>query len=338
MSASYPQRQLRRLRYNAALREMLASVRLDVRELIAPIFVHETLSAAREVSTLPGQFQRPVKDAAKFARRLAGKGIRAVLLFGTPAKKDAVGSGAYADDGIVQQAVRAIKKAAPALLVIADTCLCEYTDHGHCGPLTVTPGGQRDVDNEQALAGLARTAVSQARAGADMIAPSAMMDGQVRTIRAALDAGGFQRTPIMSYAVKFASCLYGPFREAAGSAPSFGDRRTYQMDALSPRQILAEARGDLEEGADILMVKPAAAYLDVISLVARNIDAPLAAYHVSGEYALIRHAARAGAVDERQAMLEVTAAIKRAGADLIITYFAEALAECIELPRAPAGP
>lgn len=326
MNGGYPKRQLRRLRYNPALREMLAGVRLSVKELIAPIFAHAGLTGRREIATMPGQFQRPVADAADFAAGLFEKGIRAVLVFGIPAEKDASGSSAWADDGVAQQAVRAIKAAAPELLVIADTCLCGYTDHGHCGPLVQLPNGGRDVDNEAALPILARTAVSQVRAGADVAAPSAMMDGQVRAIRTALDAAGFERAPILSYAVKFNSALYGPFRDAAESAPEFGDRRTYQMDPLSPGQILAEARADLAEGADMIMVKPAAAYLDVIARVREKIDAPLVAYHVSGEYAMIRWAAASGAVDEREAALEITSAIKRAGADLIVTYFAEALA------------
>jgi porphobilinogen synthase len=326
MSPAYPQRQLRRLRYHPTLRAMLAGVRLNVNELVQPIFVHEELTQPREVPLLPGQFQRPVADAADYARRLADLGIRAVLLFGLPARKDPQGSGAWSDAGVVQRAAAAIKRAVPDLLVIADTCLCEYTDHGHCGPLLPVADGRLEVDNSAALAALARTAVSQARAGADVVAPSAMMDGQVRAIRAALDAAGLERTPILSYAVKFASSLYGPFRQAAGSAPSFGDRRSYQMDPLSVRQVAAEARADLEEGADLIMVKPAAACLDIISALAGWLDAPLAAYHVSGEYAMIRFAAAAGAVEEKQAVLEITGAIKRAGADLIITYFAEALA------------
>jgi porphobilinogen synthase len=325
MNLGYPTRRLRRLRYNPTLRAMLAGVRLSVEELIAPIFVHETLDRRREIPTMPHQFQRPVADAAEYAAALAGKGIRAVLIFGIPARKDAAGSGAWDDQGIAQQAIRAIKSAAPQLLVIADTCLCEYTDHGHCGPLTGAAGGA-DVDNDAALAALARTAVSQARAGADVVAPSAMMDGQVRAIRTALDSAGLERTPILAYAVKFASALYGPFRAAAESAPAFGDRRSYQMDPLSPRQILAEAGADLAEGADMLMVKPAAAYLDVISAVSAALDAPLAAYHTSGEYAMIKLAAAAGAIDEKRAAMEVTSAIKRAGADLIISYFAEDLA------------
>jgi len=325
MSDGYPTRRLRRLRYHAALRDMLAGVRLSVDELIAPVFAHEGIGRRREIPTMPGQYQRPVADAADYAASLAEKGVRAVLVFGIPSAKDPAGSAAWADDGVAQQAVAAVRRAAPGLLIVADTCLCEYTDHGHCGPLVDASGG-RDVDNDAALAALARTAVSQARAGADVVAPSAMMDGQVRAIRGALDAAGLERTPILSYAVKFASALYGPFRVAAESAPAFGNRRTYQMDPRSPRQALAEARADVAEGADLVMVKPAAAYLDVISAVSAGVDAPVAAYHVSGEYAMIRLAAAAGAIDERAAVLEITSAIKRAGADLIITYYAEQLA------------
>jgi len=324
----YPTRQMRRLRYNPTLRRMLAGVQLRRDELIAPIFVSQVVQQRREISSMPGVYQRPLSDAADHAAALGQKGIRAVLLFGIPSKKDASGSGAWDDEGIVQQAIRLIRQSCPEMLIIADTCLCEYTEHGHCGPL-VDFRGRAEVDNCAALAALARTAVSQARAGADVIAPSAMMDGQVKTIRAALDAASFERVPILSYAVKFASSLYGPFREAAESAPKRGDRRSYHMDPLSPRQILAEARADLAEGADLLMVKPAACYLDVISLLSGQTDAPLAAYHVSGEYAMIKLAAAAGALSEPDAVLEITSAIKRAGADLIITYYAEQLAEWI---------
>jgi len=327
MTDGYPARRLRRLRHNATLRRMLAGVRLSVAELIAPIFVHDELTAPREIPAMPGQFQWPVDAAAEHAAGLAEKGIPAVLVFGIPTAKDALGSGAWAADGVVQRGIAAIKSAAPELLVIADTCLCEYTDHGHCGPMRQRGDGVHEVDNDAALAALAATAVAQARAGADMVAPSAMMDGQVRAIRCALDGTGFINTPILSYAVKFASALYGPFRAAAESAPAFGDRGSYQMDPLSPVQVLAEARADLAEGADLIMVKPAAAYLDVVSQVCSSLDAPLVAYHVSGEYAMIRFAAAAGAFNERQAVLEITSAIKRAGASLIITYFAEALAE-----------
>ncbi len=325
MSQGYPNRQLRRLRYNPSLRAALSSVRLNKRELIAPIFASQSLSQRRVISTMPGQFQRPVSDAADYAASLADKGVGGVLVFGIPASKDASGSGAWNDEGVTQQCIREIKKRRAELLVIADTCLCEYTNHGHCGPL-VEFGGKVDVDNAGALAGLAATAVSQAKSGADVIAPSACMDGQVRAIRTALDNAGFERTPILSYAVKFASSLYGPFREAAESAPKTGDRRSYQMDPLSPKQVMAEALADLEEGADMLMVKPALAYLDIIAQLA-TLPAPLAAYHVSGEYAMIKFAAAAGALRERDVAIEHTAALKRSGADLIITYFAEQLTD-----------
>ena len=332
MSEGYPTRRLRRLRYNPTLRAMLASASVRVEDLIAPVFVHEGLRRRKEVASMPGQYQRPIADAADYVAALAEKGVRAVLVFGIPKAKDAAGSGAWDDEGIVQKALRAMRQAAPQTLLIADACLCEYTDHGHCGPLVELPDGRMDVDNDGALAALAKTAVSQARAGADIIAPSAMMDGQVWAIRRGLDAAGFERTAIMSYAVKFASALYGPFRDAAGSTPGFGDRRSYQMDPAAPKQILAEARADLTEGADILMVKPAAAYLDVISAVAAATDAPLAAYHVSGEYAMIRFAARSGVLDERPVVMEITSGIKRAGADLVITYFAEQIADWLGEP------
>lgn len=325
MVTGYPTTQLRRLRYNAALRAMLQQVRVGVGELIAPIFAGESLTQRRAIATMPGQFQRPIQDAADYAASLADKGIPAVLIFGIPAAKDASGSGAWDDQGVTQKTIGAIKKLRPELLVIADTCLCEYTDHGHCGPLSQQGGGV-DVDNGAALASLAAAAVSQARAGADVVAPSAMMDGQVRAIRTALDNAGYERTPILSYAVKFASSLYGPFRDAAESAPKMGDRRSYQMDPLSPVQVMAEAASDVAEGADMIMVKPAGLYLDVIASVA-SLPVPVAAYHVSGEYAMIKLAAQAGAINERDVAMETLVAIKRAGAQLIITYFAEQMAD-----------
>lgn len=309
---------------------MLSGVRVSVRELVAPVFVREELDQPREIPTMPGQFQWPIGGVSDYCRRLAGKGIPAVLLFGIPAAKDPTGQSAWADNGVCQQAISLIKKSCPDMLVIADTCLCEYTSHGHCGPIVQTPDGGWEVDNDSAVAALARTAVSQAKAGADVIAPSAMMDGQVRGIRRALDAAGFDRTPILSYAVKFASSLYGPFRAAAESAPAFGDRRSYQMDGLSPNQFLAEAQTDVDEGADMIMVKPALPYLDVLSAVSRKVDVPVAAYTVSGEFAMLKFAAAGGAIDEKQAALEITGAIKRAGADLIITYFAESLADWLK--------
>ena len=325
--AEFPTRRLRRLRHNATLREMLASVRLSRDELIAPLFVREGKGVRREIPSMPGQFQHSADTAVETIRRWAGKGLRAVLLFGIPDKKDAAGSEAWNDNAAVQRLTRQIESALPGLIVITDVCLCEYTDHGHCGTVIERPGGRKDVDNDATLESLARTALSHARAGADVVAPSAMMDGQVAAIRRALDSEGFETTAIMSYAVKFASSLYGPFRDAAESTPRFGDRRTYQMDYRAPRQAALEAAADLDEGADIIMVKPAATYLDVIAEVRGRFDAPLAAYHVSGEYAMLKAAAAAGWLDERAAAIEVTSAIKRAGADLIITYFAEQLAE-----------
>ncbi len=326
---NFPHKRLRRLRYNATLREMLAGVRLSRDELIAPLFVRSGEGVRSEISSMPGQYQFSVDTAVETARRWADKGLRAVLLFGIPEKKDAEGTQAWNAKAPVQRLARELKDKLPQLLVITDTCLCEYTDHGHCGPVKKLSDGSADVDNDAALQSLARAAISQAQAGADVIAPSAMMDGQVAAIRAALDGAGFERTPIMSYAVKFASSMYGPFREAAESPPAFGDRRSYQMDFRAAGQAALEAAADLDEGADIIMVKPAATYLDIIAEVRRRFDAPLAAYHVSGEYASLKAAARAGWLDEKAAVIEVTTAIKRAGADLIITYFAEQLADWI---------
>ena len=328
MTAEFPSRRLRRLRNSATLREMLATVRLSRDELIAPLFVREGEGLRREIPSMPGQFQYSVDTALETARRWSDAGIRAVLLFGIPdeGRKDSDGSQAWARQAPVQRLCEQLKDALPELLVITDVCLCEYTDHGHCGPVVKTSNGQARVDNDAAIELLARTAVSHAQAGADIVAPSAMMDGQVGAIRAALDAQGLADTPIMSYAVKYASSMYGPFRDAAESTPQFGDRRSYQMDYRTTGQAAMEARLDVDEGADIIMVKPAATYLDVIAKVSRLIDAPLAAYHVSGEYASLMAAAQNGWIDERAAAIEVTTAIKRAGADLIITYFAEKLA------------
>jgi porphobilinogen synthase len=266
---------------------------------------------------MPGVHNLSVDQIVREAADAHELGVRGIILFGLPESKDESGSGAYDVEGIVQQAIRAVKKEVPELLVIADTCLCEYTSHGHCG---VVKDGE--VLNDPSLELLARTAVSQARAGADIIAPSAMMDGQVRAIRQALDAQGFDATPIMSYAVKFASAFYGPFREAADSAPAFGDRRAYQMDAANGREALREAQLDVDEGADILMVKPATVFLDLLRAVRERFGLPMAAYHVSGEYALIKAAAEKGWIDEERVMLETLTSIKRAGADIILTYYA----------------
>ena len=306
---------------------MLAEVRLSRHDLIAPLFVREGSGVRREIATMPGQYQLSVDTAMETVRRWDGHGVPAVLLFGIPDAKDAVGSEAWSENAAVQRLCRQIKAELPNVLVITDVCLCEYTEHGHCGTLTDRPDGGKDVDNDITLESLGRTAVSHARGGADIVAPSAMMDGQVGAIRSALDAAGFSPVAILSYAVKFASSMYGPFRDAAESAPTFGDRRTYQMDYRSPSQAIAEARADLDEGADMLMVKPGATYLDLIAAVKRSFDAPLAAYHVSGEYSAIKAAARLGWLDERSAAIEITSAMRRAGADLVITYFAEQLAD-----------
>jgi len=324
---SFPQTRLRRLRQNATLRDMLGSSPLRREELIAPLFVREGQAIHDEIPSMPGVYQHSVDTAMETVRQWSDLGIVAVLLFGIPDRKDAVGSEAWNDRAAVQRLIREIKKSLPNMLVVTDVCLCEYTEHGHCGVLRAASGGRQDVDNDATLELLAKTALSHASAGADIVAPSAMMDGQIQAIRSALDGGDFQATAIMSYAVKFASCLYGPFRDAAGSTPQFGDLRSYQMDFRSPRQAAQEAAADLAEGADILMVKPAGAYLDIIADIRRRFDAPLAAYQVSGEYSAIRAAASLGYLDERRAVIELTSAIKRAGADLIITYFAQQLAQ-----------
>ena len=306
---------------------MLAETILTADDLIAPLFVREGDGIRREIASMPGQFQFSVDTGLETVRRWADKGLRAVLLFGIPDAKDAVGSQAWNDEAAVQRLTGEIKRAIPEMVVITDVCLCEYTDHGHCGTLAARADGRQEVDNDATLESLSSVAVSHARAGADIVAPSAMMDGQVLAIRSALDEAGFERTAILAYAVKFASSLYGPFRDAAESPPQFGDRRGYQMDYRAGRQAALEADADAAEGADMLMVKPALAYLDVIADVRRRSALPLAAYHVSGEYAMLKAAAANGWLDERGAAIEITTAIKRAGADLIITYYAEQLAD-----------
>ncbi len=324
--AGFPARRLRRLRTTPALREMLAEVRVHRSDLIAPLFVRPGRGERRPIPSLGGQCQLSPDTAVETARRLADLGVPAVLLFGIPSAKDPVGSGAWDPSGPVPETVARIKRDVADMVVITDVCLCEYTDHGHCGPIARRPDGRQDVDNDAALDLLARTAVTYARAGADVVAPSDMMDGRVGALRQALDGEGLIHTAILAYAVKFASALYGPFRDAAGSAPAFGDRRTYQMDPRAPRQATLEVALDAAEGADIVMVKPAATYLDILQTVRASCELPLAAYHVSGEYAMIMAAAANGWLDRRDAAMEVTAAIKRAGADMIITYFAESLA------------
>ena len=312
----------RRLRRGEALRAMVRETRLAPEQLVQPFFVCEGEGVRREISSMPGQYNLSIDQLVEEASRAARAGVRSTILFGLPESKDAAGTGAWIDEGIVQRALAAVRREVPGLLLIADTCLCEYTDHGHCGPLD----GEH-VDNDATLEILGRTAVSQAAAGADVIAPSGMMDGMVGAIRGALDAAGYAHVPVMSYAVKYASAFYGPFREAADSAPQFGDRKGYQMDPANAREGLREAELDVREGADILMVKPALPYLDVIRAVRERFDLPVAAYHVSGEYAMIKAAAERGWIDERRIVDESLTAIARAGADIILTYYATEVAE-----------
>src|SRR3989440_10277971 len=315
----FPATRLRRLRKSGVLRDLVRETELDVRRLVYPMFVVLGLEDREPIATMPGIDRLSISAAVAEAGEAAALGVPAVLLFGVPAEKDAEGTGAYDDEGVVQLATRAIKDAHPDLVVVTDVCLCEYTDHGHCG--IVRDDGQ--VDNDASIELLARTAVSQARAGADVIAPSDMMDGRVGSIRTALDEEGFSDTPIIAYSAKFASAFYGPFREAADSAPAFGDRRGYQMDPANAREAVREALLDVEEGADVVMVKPALPYLDVIRRVREAVPVPVAAYNVSGEYAAIKAAAERGWIDERPAVLESLTAIRPAGADVIVTYHAK---------------
>jgi len=307
------------------MRRMVRETRLSVDQLIYPLFVRPGRNVRQPIKSMPGQFQLSVDTLVEECKSAAELGLPAVLLFGIPERKDAVGSEAYADNGIVQQAVRAIKEALPDLLVITDVCLCEYTDHGHCGVI-VDRRGRKDVDNDATLDLLVREAVSHAKAGADIIAPSDMMDGRVAAIRAGLDENGFANTPIMAYSAKYASSYYGPFRDAAESPPQFGDRKTYQMDIGNGDEALREVAADIEEGADIVMVKPALNYLDLIWRIKQAFGMPTAAYHVSGEFSMIKAAAANGWIDEKGAALEATTAIVRAGADMVITYYAKDLA------------
>lgn len=307
----------RRLRKTEALRSLVRETRLAAEDFILPLFACPGQKVRREIPSMPGVHNLSVDEITREAAPAYELGVRGIILFGLPESKDETGTGGYAENGIVQQAIRAVKRELPDLVVIADTCLCEYTSHGHCG--VIRDGA---VANDESLELLAQTAVTQAQAGADIVAPSAMMDGQVGAIRAALDNAALHEIPIMSYAVKYASGFYGPFREAADSAPAFGDRRAYQMDPPNAREALREAELDVAEGADILMVKPATVFLDILQQVRQRFDLPLAAYHVSGEYALIKAAAQKGWIDEERVMLETLTSIKRAGADLILTYYA----------------
>jgi porphobilinogen synthase len=312
----------RRLRASEPIRSLVRETRLSPEGFVYPLFVTHGEGVREEIVSMPGQFTLSVDHLAKEAEELRSLGIPAAMLFGLPASKDEVGSGAYAPGGIAQQAVRALKDAAPELIVITDVCLCEYTSHGHCG--VVTPAGE--VDNDATLPLLARAAVSHVEAGADLVAPSDMMDGRVAAIRASLDDAGFGSTPIMAYSAKQASAFYGPFRVAADSAPQFGDRRSYQMDAANSREAMREIEADIAEGADIVMVKPALPNLDLIARARDRFDVPLAAYNVSGEYAMVKAAAAAGYLDEQRAIFEVLTGIVRAGADIVITYHAKEVA------------
>jgi porphobilinogen synthase len=322
----FPQTRLRRLRASRTLRGLVREVRLDPSDFVYPMFVAHGIDRREPIAAMPGVDRLSIAHAVAEAGEAFALGVPAVLLFGLPAAKDEEGSGAWDDEGIVQLASRAIKEAHPDLLVITDLCLCEYTSHGHCG--VVRPDGR--VDNDATVELLARTAVSQARAGADIIAPSDMMDGRVGAIRAALDEESFVDTPILAYSAKFASAFYGPFREAADSTPAFGDRRAYQMDPANGDEAVREAKLDVEEGADIVMVKPALPYLDVIRRVKEATGLPVAAYNVSGEYSMIKAAAAAGYLDEQSAVLETLLGIRRAGADIVITYHAKDAAQWLQ--------
>ena len=320
----FPEYRARRLRKNENFRRLICETSLSVDDLVYPLFAAPGKNFKKPISSMPGQFQLSVDNIAKEAQKAQELGIPAVLLFGIPTKKDEMATGAFAKDGIVQQAVKRIKNEAPDILVITDVCLCEYTSHGHCGML------EKDcVQNDATLEVLAETALSQVRAGADMVAPSAMMDGQVTAIREALDENSLEDIPIMAYAAKYASSFYGPFREAAESAPQFGDRKSYQMDPANADEAIREMSLDVGEGADIIMVKPALASLDIICRAKQEFDLPLAAYNVSGEYSMIKAAAQMGWLDEDKAMIESLTAIKRAGADIIITYFAPQMAKVL---------
>jgi porphobilinogen synthase len=314
----FPRYRARRLRATESLRRLVQETVLAPSDFILPLFITPGRGVRQEIASLPGQYRLSVDQAVEEARAIADLGILAVLLFGLPEQKDAVGREAYSATGAVQQAVRAMKQAVPSLLVVTDVCLCEYTDHGHCGVINGV-----HIVNDLTLDLLSQAALSHAEAGADIIAPSDMMDGRVGAIRQALDAKGYTQVPIMAYAAKYASSFYGPFRDAVESAPQFGDRRSYQMDPPNVREALREVRLDIEEGADIVMVKPALPYLDVIYRVRQSTDLPLAAYNVSGEFAMLKAAAQRGWLDEERAMLEALVSIKRAGADIIISYFAQ---------------
>ncbi len=316
----------RRLRRSPALRNLVRETKLSPHDFVLPLFVSEKIDQRQPIASMPGVFQLSIQEIVDEAQRARYAGLQAVLLFGIPEKKDEQASGAYAENGVVQKALGAIKKKCPEVVAITDVCLCEYMSHGHCG-VTRIDGDHFHVLNDETVDLLVKTALSHARAGADMVAPSDMMDGRIGAIREALDANGFDQTGILSYAAKFASVFYGPFRDAAESPPQFGDRRSYQMDCANADEALREVALDIEEGADIVMVKPALPYIDILWRVRERFGKPTAAYHVSGEYAMIKAATEKGIVDERAAVLEIMTSLKRAGADIIITYWARELAE-----------
>ncbi len=320
----FPHYRPRRIRANDNIRRLVRETQLSIDDLIYPMFVIHGQDTAIEITSMPGCFQYSIDRLVIAAKELSDLGIPATILFGIPESKDSIGSEAYDKNGIIQQAVRAIKDSVPDLLVITDVCLCEYTDHGHCG---IVESG--DVKNDATIELLVKESISHAHAGADIIAPSDMMDGRVGTIRKALDNNGYENIPIMAYSAKYASAFYGPFREAAESAPQFGDRRTYQMDPANTDEAIREVHQDIHEGADIVMVKPALSYLDIITRVKSEFNMPVAAYNVSGEYAMIKAAAQNGWIDEKRVALEVLTSIKRAGADMILTYFAKSVVEWI---------
>ncbi|MCR1843017.1 porphobilinogen synthase [Murimonas intestini] len=318
----------RRLRGGETIRRMVRETRVDKASLMYPVFVKEGSNIIEEIPSMPGQYRYSIDRLCRKLDTLSDAGVSSVMLFGIPDHKDEVGSGAYASDGIVQRALREAKKEFPDMYYVTDVCMCEYTSHGHCGVLC-----GHDVDNDKTLKLLADTALSHVEAGADMVAPSDMMDGRIAAIRTRLDGAGFTNIPVMSYAVKYASAFYGPFRDAAGSAPSFGDRKTYQMDFHNSREGIKEALLDVEEGADIIMVKPAMSYLDMVAKVKEAVNVPVASYSVSGEYAMVKAAAKMDWVDEERIMCEMAASAYRAGSDIYITYFAEELAKCMDEGR-----
>jgi porphobilinogen synthase len=326
---SFPGQRPRRLRRTDAIRRLVRETRLSPEEFVAPLFVCTGENVRREIAAMPGCFQLSPDLIVAEARELAALGVPAVILFGIPDRKDADGAAAADPEGPVPQALAALAREVPSISRWADVCLCEYTDHGHCGPIVTGHDGQPEISNDKALPRLAAAALAYAKAGADVVAPSDMMDGRIGAVRAALDGVGRDDVTIVSYAAKYASAFYGPFREAAGSAPSFGDRRSYQMDPANAREALKEVATDLEEGADVVMVKPALAYLDIIWRVKERFDVPVAAYNVSGEYSMVKAAGRLGWIDEPRAMMEMLTGIRRAGADIILTYFAKEAARLL---------